>query len=422
MTILLKQVKVIDELSDYHEQVVDIFIENDIVSNIAPNIATKADEVIEMADLHISPGFFDIGTLIGEPGEEFKEDINSIEKVALAGGYTGLALYPNNQPVIDNKSLVENLIQRNSQLKIAIYPIGALSVKTKGEQLAELMDMHKAGAVAFSDGIKPIAHAGLLRRGLEYIKPINGLIIQNAMDENLAEKAMLWESETCIQMGLPGIPAIAESEAVHRDIQICKYLNAKIHFNNITQPDSLKYIAQYKTETNITCGTTSLHLLLEADTLLDFDAAYKLMPPLVNNSQRNILIDNILNNNIDIICSGHRPQNIELKDIEFDQASYGAINLQTSFAVCNTAFTNKVNLAHWIKKISTTPRKILGLSIPVIGLKENANFTLYLPNKAFSFSPSQNVSKSQNSPLFNYPLVGQIVGSIFKNNLNLNKL
>jgi dihydroorotase len=420
MNILIKKAKIIDPNSSFNNQVKDILIQNGEVVKIDNLISDSNATIIESTDLHISPGFFDIGTHIGDPGFENREDIESALKASAAGGFTGIAILPNNQPTTDNKSSIEYIKNKAQNNIVDIFTLGCITPKAKGENLAELYDMHTAGAIGFTDGLNPLQHSGVLLRALQYVLPFHGLILQQPNDNQISEHGVMNEGEAAVNMGSFSIPEIAESTMVQRDLFLTEYANSRIHFFNITTPQSLELVKNAKSKgIKATAGISSMYVMLDDTMLEDFDTNLKLMPPLRNKKQIESIKNAIADGTIDVLCSWHQPRDTEEKVVEFDHALFGAINLQTCFSAAVSALSN-IEIEKIVTMLSINARKIMHVEIPTIQLHQKANFTLFNPNAEWIFEEKMIHSKSKNSPFINQKLKGKIIGTINNNQLQLN--
>ena len=239
-------------------------------------------------------------------------------------------------------------------------------------------------------------------------------------NKELSNSGQINEGVISTQLGLKGIPALAEELMVSRDIYLAEYCNAKIHLSNISTKQSVKLIKEAKKKgLNITADINSYHLLLSEEELLDFESDFKVMPPLRTKEDIKALINGLKDGTIDAICSDHTPEDIEEKQCEFDHAAFGVINLQTSFAAANTALNGKMDLTDYIEKITTTPRTILGLKSTTIQEGEQANLTLFNPTEKWSLVKSDIISKSKNSPFIGKELTGKVIGIINNNTMIL---
>ena len=421
MNALIKSATIINENSTFNGKAVDILIEKGIIKKIASNIKnTEKVQEIKAKDLHVSIGWFDLRANFCDPGFEYKEDLNSGLKAAAKGGFTGVLVMPSTYPVTDTKSGIEYIINKTKNNIVNAYPAGALSVKCEGNEMAEMYDMHLAGAVAFTDNKKSVNNPGLLTRALLYNQSFNGLVMDFPNDKSLFNNGQINEGITSTRLGLKGIPAIAEELMVIRDLFLAEYCNAAIHLTNITTKKSVQLIKEAKAKgLKITADTNSYHLLLDETELETFDSNLKVLPPLRTKEDIKALIKGIKEGVIDAICSDHTPQDIENKQCEFDHAKFGMINLQTSFAAMNTALNGKVTLAELITTITTNPRTILKLEVPQIEIGEVANLTLFSPTTVTTFGIEDLVSKSKNTPLIGKKLLGKVYGIVNQNKLEL---
>lgn len=419
MDILLKQVKLIDQRSTFHKKKVDILIQKGIITKINKSIKTPAKtKVWAEKNTHVSIGWFDIGTQIGEPGFEQRETIHSATQAAIKGGYTGIACFPNTNPVLDQQSSVSFIINKAKTQPIDIYPIGAVSKSCDGKEIAEMVDMHHAGAIAFSDGDHPLHHSGILLRALEYSKSFNGLIINKPANKEIQANGLIHEGEISIQLGMSGIPSIAESLTVHRDCELCSYANGRLLIHSISAVESLREIKAYKKKgLSIDASVSYLNLVYTDKQLTGFDANLKVLPPLRSNSDRKALIKALTDGEVSIITSNHQPLEPEVKEKEFFYSPFGAIGLQTTFSAINTFCENEVELDTIIHALSIGPRSVLGLDIPEVKAGAAANLTLFDPKEKWVFTKDVNQSNSNNSPFIDKEFVGKVQGIIYENSL-----
>jgi dihydroorotase len=414
MNALIKSAKIIDSSSKFNGKTVDILIEKGIIKQIDKSIATpKNYKEISFKGLHVSNGWFDMRANFCDPGNEHKEDLNSGLEAAAKGGFTGVLVMPDTNPSADNKGGIEYIINKTKGNIVNAYPAGALSHHCEGKEISEMYDMHNAGAIAFTDNKKSIESAGLLNRALLYSQSFGGLIMNYPNNKELSQNGQINEGIISTQLGLKGIPALAEELMVSRDIYLAEYCNAKIHLTNISTKQSVKLIKEAKKKgLNITADVNSHNLLLNEEELLSFESNFKVMPPLRTKEDIKALINGLKDGSIDVICSDHTPEDIEEKQCEFDHAAFGIVNLQTSFAAANTALANKLDLSDYIEKVTTAPRAILGLKNSTIQEGEQANLTLFNPNEKWTLAKSDIISKSKNTPLIGKELTGIVIGIV----------
>ncbi|RZK59815.1 MAG: dihydroorotase [Pedobacter sp.] len=414
MNLLIKGITIADPNSEFNQQIADVRVEQGKITAIQKSLSPlKNEEVFEGNGAVLSPGFFDLNCMIGDPGLETKEDIQTGTAAAKAGGFTGLAVLPNTKPVVQSKGEVEYILNRAKNNLVDVFPIGAISHDLEGKELAELFDMKNAGAVAFSDGSKAISDDGFVSRALQYCLGFGGLLMLYPENKSIAGKAQVNESKNNVLLGMKGVPALAEEMQVSRDIFLATYHDAPIHISNISTAGSVALIKKAKKDgVKITCDVAAHQLVFTEDLLNDFDSNYKVKPPLRGKTDQKALLAGLKDGTIDAVSSQHRPHEIEFKDVEFEIAAYGIIALQTVLPLLLQAGLDANLIA---EKLSINPRSILNLTIPTIKKGEAANFVVYHPAKKWEYNMANNTSKSKNSPLLGKTLTGK-VELVYNNN------
>jgi len=422
MKFLLKQVYITDPQSPHHRSRKDIFIADGVISAIANNIEAAADHRIEMDGLCVSPGWADVFANFCDPGYEYKETLQTGAAAAAAGGYTSVFVVPNTKPVIDAKSQVEYVVQQSKSLPVQIIPLGAITKNTAGKELAEMYDMNKSGAIAFSDGLNPLQPAGILLKALQYIKAFNGVIIQLPDDITIAPHGLINEGLVSTRLGLPGKPMMAEELMVARDIKLARYADSKLHFTGLSSPKSLEYIKRAKDSgIKVTCSVTSYHLAFCDEDLYTYDTNLKVNPPLRTREDMLALRKAVADGTIDCIASHHMPQDWDHKTCEFEYAKPGMIGLQTAYSVVKTILPELAE-ERWVELFCSNPRRIFGLDMPAIKEQAVANLTLFQPGKQFTFAKEDIKSRSHNSPFIGTAFTGKVAGIINGEKLVLNRL
>ncbi|EHO09950.1 dihydroorotase [Myroides odoratimimus] len=408
MNIILKAAKVIDPTSPFHNQTVDIQVENGLITKIANQIENDQFEQIKYDNLHVSQGWFDSSVCLGEPGFEERENIAHGLEVAAKSGFTQIAVEPNTYPITDSQSIVSFIKQKAFGQTTEVFPIGALTVKSEGTDLAELFDMKNAGAIAFGDYKKPIQNANILKIALQYVQDFDGLIIAFSQDNSIKGKGVANEGVESTKLGLKGIPTLAEELQIARNLFLLEYTGGKVHFPTISTAKSVELIKEAKSKgLNVTCST-AVHLLTMTDEkLADFDTRFKVYPPLRDEATRQALINGVLDGTIDCITSEHNPLDIEHKKLEFNSASNGTIGLESAFAALNTVLPLEV-----IVDKLTSARTIFKIDTPSIKEGNKVNITLFNPSKEYSFTKENILSKSKNSAFLNHPMNGEVYGVV----------
>ena len=420
MKLLLRQVSIADKNSPFNGFVNDILIIDGVIEQIQPNISAQDAKIIEGKGWIVSPGWIDIFAHFNDPGYEHKETLETGAIAAASGGYTNVLTLPNTLPVTDNKSSIEYIVQRSKTLLINIYPLGAISKKTEGKELAELYDMHNSGALAFSDGVAPVQNAGLLIKALQYVNAINAVVIQMPIDTSIGKGGLMNEGITSTQLGLPGLPALGEELIISRDIELAKYTDSCLHLTGITTAKSIVLINAAKAAgVKVTCSVTPYHLMFCDEDLITYDTNLKTNPPLRNRSDMLALREAIQDGSVDCIASHHFPQDWDSKTCEFEYAQPGMIGLETTFAVINHLFPEMKN-EKLVELFSTNARCIFFPMENVIAEGNIADLTLFDRNQPFTYNTSTIKSKSHNSSFINKNLKGKVIGIINKDKVYLN--
>jgi dihydroorotase len=412
MKILIQSARILDPNSPFHKKTRNVLIHQGRIAEIGDK-SYAADKVIDAEGMLLSTGWFDLGTYVGDPGLEHKEDLESVTQAAAAGGFTELAVLPNTMPVIQTKNDINYLTSGNDKRLVTIHPMASVTRNNKGEELTEMIDLHTAGAVAFTDGLKTIWHTDIFLKTLQYLQPFNGVLIDHPEDIWLNLFGQMHEGVQSTMLGLKGMPRIAEEVAIHRNLDLLKYAGGRLHISRLSAARSVALIRSVKEKLNLTCDITSYQALMDDSLLKTFNTNYKVNPPLREKQDNQALIKGLQDGTIDVICSGHIPQDEESKVVEFDHAEPGMISLQT-VAPNLVALSKHIDWPTLLEKVTTGPRAVLGLPQPVIDVNQAANLTLLDPARSWTFDEKTNLSKSKNSPYYGQELTGQAV-AVFHN-------
>lgn len=415
--ILVKNVYIHNLDSEYHGKQMDLLIENGIIKKIDKNIEQESATLVKKENLHVSIGWFDSSVSFGEPGFEDRQTMKNGLETAAKSGFTHIMLNPNNKPNPQDASGVNYLKSISAGHATTLLPVGNFSIDQKGEHLAELFDMHQAGAVSFYDFKHSIENANLLKVGLQYAKPFNGNIQSFPQDAQIAGKGMVNEDPTTTQLGLKTTPKFAEQLRISRDIEIARYTTAAIHFPTVTTGAALDLIEKAKRDgLSVTCSVSVHHLLKSSEALLEYDTNAKVQPPLRDDSENQNLLDHINQGTVDMITSDHIPLTIESKNVEFDQADYGTTGLESAFG----ALLEKLDLETVIKLLTAGYQTFLN-SQPKIAVGEIANLSFFTTAETYELKKEHLKSASKNNIFLGAQMKGKVFGIYNNNKMNWNE-
>tara|TARA_B100000900_G_scaffold415063_1_gene443635 strand:- start:3017 stop:4276 length:1260 start_codon:yes stop_codon:yes gene_type:complete len=413
MIVLIRAAKVIDPNSKHHNKVVEILIKKGMIQKIGKNIkAPKGANIIEEKGLHVSPGLFDLHANFRDPGFEWKEDMKTGMLAAAKGGFTGVLCMPSTLPATDTKSQVEYIQKMSAGNVVNVHPAGSITKNLKGKDLTEMFDMSRSGALAFTDDKNSIQHAGVMKLALLYTKNFGGMIMNQANDKSISTDGHMNEGGISTVLGIKGIPSLAEELMISRDIKLAEYTEGRLHFSCISTAKSVELIrAAKKQGLNITADVAIHNLVLDETACKGFDTRYKVNPALRTQKDIKALIKGLKDGTIDAICTDHTPEDIEHKKVEFDNAEFGMIGLQTAFSLA-CQLEKEIGLEGIIEKMAINPRKLLGLEAPEINIKKAANLFLFNSNTEWTLEETDIVSKSKNTPFIGKTLKGKIIGVV----------
>lgn len=417
MKILIKQAKIIDSSSKHNNKICDILINNNKIEKIAKKIQIDSDtKIYKNENLHVSQGWFDMHVNFGQPGFEQRETIENGLNAAAKGGFTEVLLMPNTNPSIDNSSMIDFIKGFSKRNVVKIQVAGNLTVSQEGKNIVEIHDMTNNGCIAFTDDKKSIQNNELMKIAMLYIKNSNSLLMNFPNDSKIQKNGVINEGKISTQLGLKGIPNIAEEMMLDRDITLCDYTESKIHESYISTERSVDKIKKAKEKgINITSDVALHNIFLTEEQVNNFDTRFKVLPPLRTKNDNKAIINGLKDGTIDVITSDHNPFEEETKKLEFDNAEFGIIGLESAFGLINKHLEKHLTLNEIIDKISNNPRKILGLKNNSIEEGNYANLTLFNPSNKWEFKENDIVSKSKNSPFVGEELKGKAL-AIYNNN------
>jgi dihydroorotase len=419
MKLLLKNGHVVDPVAQRNGRC-DVLIDGDRIEKIGRDLPPGDARVFEVpAGWIVSPGLIDMHVHLREPGQEHKETIATGTAAALAGGFTAVACMPNTDPVNDSASVTEFIMKRASEAGNArVYPIGAVSIGSRGEQLTEIGDLRRAGCVAISDDGRPVATALLMRRALEYASMFGMPVIEHAEDPTLKGDGVAHEGAVAGLLGLRGIPAAAEAIMVERDISLSELTGGRVHIAHMSVRQSLRAVRAGKARgIAVTCEVTPHHFVLTDEALTragGYDTNTKMNPPLREEADRAAMIEGLRDGSIDAIATDHAPHHADEKALEFDHAPFGIVGLETGVTLSfdRLVHAGVISVSRLIELLSANPARVLG--VPGGTLEEGgaADITLLAPDVGVTVRAARLRSKSKNTPFDGWTLKGAVAATI----------
>lgn len=416
MKIIFNNVDVIHPEEKINIKGVSVLLTDGLISKIGE--VTK-DEMKDAREFDFSgkilvPGLFDMHVHLREPGREDEETVITGCNSAAAGGFTGVACMPNTEPAIDTAEVVKFIREQAATHLVDVHPVAAASLGRKGEIISPMAELVEAGAVAFSDDGVAIKSSSVLRRAFEYANMYKAPIIEHCEDESLADGAMN-EGINSTELGLPGLPSVAEDIIVSRDILMAEFTGGRIHIAHISTKNSVELVREAKKKgIKVTAEVTPHHFSLTDDSLKTYDTNFKMNPPLRTQADVDAIIEGLNDGTIDCIASDHAPHSIEEKESEFQYAPNGIVGFETTVGLAFSELVkkNKISLEDFVIKLAINPRKILNLPSPKFDKGQVANFTIIDPNLVWTVDISKFKSKSKNSPFDKKLLTGKSIAVI----------
>ncbi len=415
--VLLKSATILDSSSPYHGKKRDILISDGVITSIKATIPPEDSyQIIDTPELHVSQGWFDSGVSFGEPGFEQRETLENGLNTAAKSGFTHVAVNANTWPITDSKAAVLFIKSKANDHVVSAYPVGALTVRSEGQDLAELYDMHQAGAISFYDYQKPMQRVNLLKIALLYAQPFDALVQSFPLQPDLASNGQMHEELVSTTLGLKGFSAISEEIRVVRDLFILEYTQGKLHIPTISTAGSVKLIHEAKQKgLDVSCSVAVHHLVLDHNELTSFDSNFKVMPPLRSSDDVSALITGLKDGTIDGVTTDHNPLDIELKKQEFERADFGTIGLESAFGALNASFGVRQAVLGL-----TGLKKRFGIKEHLIDEGQQADLTLFEPNTSWEFSKGDISAASHNSCFYGRQMKGKVLGVISKGKISIN--
>jgi len=397
--LLIKNGRVLDPATKT-DAPLDVLLDGDRISRVGANLSADGAEIFDAKGLIVAPGFIDLHCHLREPGQELSETIETGTLAAARGGFTAVCCMPNTQPVNDSASVTRGIVERAAASgAVRVWPIGAASIGSKGEALAEIAAMKNAGIVAVSDDGKPIATARLMRQVMDYCNSLDLPVIDHCEDPSLFAGGVMREGPHSLRLGLKGIPAQSESICAGRDVEIASLTGARLHIAHMSTRGALEYVrAAKKQGLRVTAEVTPHHFTLTDDDVR-YDTHYKMNPPLASREDRDALIDGLADGTIDAIATDHAPHHPASKDVEFDRAPFGITGFETALSLGLTVLVDskKLSLMRLIELFTTGPAAVLGLERKITA-GQPADLTIFSTDYDWTFRASESPSKSRNTP------------------------
>jgi dihydroorotase len=411
---LIKGGKVIDP-SRGVEQVADLLLDNGVIDEIGNDLASDGAEIFDASGLVVAPGFIDLHVHLREPGEEYKETIASGCAAAVASGFTSICAMPNTRPVNDNASITRYIVDKAREANFAnVFPVGAITRGSKGEELAEMAEMKDAGAVAVSDDGKPVMDSQVMRHAMEYARDHNLVVADHCQDTCLSACGVMHEGKYSTLLGLKGMNGAAEDSHVARDIMLSEITGARVHIMHISTARAAQMVREAKRKgLPVTCEVTPHHLALTDEAVVGYETNTKMNPPLRTVEDREALIEAVVDGTIDAIATDHAPHHRDEKMLEYDQAPFGVIGMETALGVVlkELYHSGKVSLPRVIEMLTIGAAKVFSISRGTLEKGAIADVTIFDPQMEWTVDPLKFKSKSRNTPFANWQLRGKVLAT-----------
>ena len=415
MKLLIKGGRIIDP-SQQIDKIADLLIEGGSVKSIGDSLPDDGAEVFDASGLIVAPGFIDLHVHLREPGEEYKETIASGAAAAVAGGFTTICAMPNTKPVNDNASVTRFIIDKAREAGLArVYPVGAITRESKGEELAEMAEMKEAGAVAVSDDGRPVMDSQVMRHAMEYASDHGLIVVDHCQDLHLAAGGVMNEGRYSTLLGLKGMSRAAEESHVARDLMLAELTGARVHIAHISTAGAVERVRRAKLQgLPVTCEVTPHHLALTDAAVVGFETNTKMSPPLRSEEDRAALIEGVRDGTIDAIATDHAPHHSDEKMFEYDRAPSGVIGLETALGVALMVLyhSGAVPLPRIIEMLTIGAARAFSLPGGTLAVGSPADITVFDPDREWTVDPQRFKSKSRNTPFANWRLRGSVAATL----------
>ena len=415
MNLLIKGGRVIDP-SQGLDDTLDLLVTDGVVKELGKGLAVPAGaQMVDAAGLIVTPGLIDMHVHLRDPGLEYKEDIVSGTKAAAAGGFTSVCCMPNTKPVIDNKTVASYVVNKAREQGVAnVFPVGSITQGSKGDNLAEMGELKEAGCCAVSDDGRPVMNGELMRRALEYARGMGMVVISHSEDMDLVGEGVMNEGYVATELGLKGIPWVAEDAATARDVYLAELTGSPLHVAHVSTKGAVRIIRNAKARgVQVTCETAPHYFILTDEAVRGYNTNAKMNPPLRSEEDRQAIRQGLADGTVDAIATDHAPHHADEKDIEFNLAMNGIIGLETSLPLSLRLVADGVlTLPELVEKMACAPARILGLDRGTLKVGSVADITVIDPSALWTVEAEKLASKSKNSPFLGWELTGRAAYTI----------
>jgi dihydroorotase len=415
VTLLIKGGRLIDASRNIDEPA-DVLIDDGQIKQVGPGIRVESEATLDASGLVVTPGFIDLHVHFREPGEEYKETIASGSAAAVAGGFTSVCTMPNTSPVNDNASATRFVLDKAREAAMArVYPIGAITRGSNGEELAEMAEMKHAGAVAVSDDGRSVMNSQIMRHAMEYARDHDLVVVDHCQCLDLSAGGVMNEGHYSTLLGLKGMSSVAEENHIARDILLAELTGARVHIAHISTAGGVQMIRDAKRRgVAVTCEVTPHHLALTDAAVVGFNTNTKMNPPLRSEVDRKALIEAVVDGTIDALATDHAPHHADEKMLEYDRAPFGVIGLETALGITLEVLyhSGAVSLRRVVELLTIGPARAFSLAGGTLDVGAPADATIFDPNSEWKVDPLEFKSKSRNTPFDGWQVRGKVVATV----------